>query len=113
MTSAIYRACFAAIQKKHKIVFTIGGRQREAYPHVLGWSDGDEKIFVFQTGGYSEGGNLPGWRCFLVAKIQLLTATDDGWRTGDRHTQRQTCVKDVDIDVNPKAKQHYRWPAQS
>jgi hypothetical protein len=110
MASAIYRACFAAIQKKHKIIFTVEGRQREAYPHVLGWSDGREKLFVYQTAGYSKGGRLPGWRCFHVAEIQLLTAAEGSWRTGDRHTQRQSCVKDVDIDVNPKAKQHYRWP---
>ena len=112
MASAIYRACFAAIQQKHKIVFTVEGRQREAYPHVLGLSDGREKLFVFQTAGYSKGGHLPGWRCFHVAEIQLLTATEDGWRTGDRHTQRQSCVRHVDIDVNPKARQRHHWPEE-
>jgi len=113
MASAIYRACFAAIQQKHKITFTIGGRQREAYPHILGHSDGREKLFVFQTAGYSKGGRLPGWRCFFVAEIQLLTAAKDGWHTEDSHKQLQSCVKDVDIDVNPKAKQRHRWPAGS
>ena len=112
MASAIYRACFAAIQNKHKITFTVGGRQREAYPHILGHSDGQERLFVFQTGGYSEGGRLPGWRCFFVARIQLLTAAEDGWRTDDSHKSQQSCVKDVDIDVNPNAKQHHRWPAK-
>jgi len=112
MASAIYRACFAAIREKHKITFTVDGRQRVAYPHILGHSDGREKLFVFQTAGYSKGGRLPGWRCFFVADIGLLTAERGGWRTEDSHKQLQSCVKDVDIDVNPMAKQHYRWPAE-
>ena len=113
MASAIYRACFAAIRQKHQITFTVDGRQRKAYPHILGHSDGREKLFVFQTAGYSKGGRLPGWRCFFVAEIQLLTAAEDGWQTEGSHKQLQSCVRHVDIDVNPGARQRYVWPGKT
>lgn len=109
MPSANYEILFRAIQGKKPIRFIGKNRPREACPHVLGWTNSRETLFAFQTGGQSSN-KLPGWRCFAVAEIKKIEELDSPWRSGTSHTQRHSCVKDVDIDVNPHAEQRYVWP---
>jgi hypothetical protein len=113
MASANYRIIFRAIQKKQLLLFSYDGFHREAYAHVLGHTDGEERVLVYQVRGGSRHG-LPregAWRGPRVAEIGDLRAVkDDGFRGGDSHKKPSSWVKDVDIDVNRKAKQRYVWP---
>lgn len=110
MPSDIYKALFTAILKKQPVRFIGKSRPRQACPHVLGWTKGAEVVFVFQTGGESESRTpLPGWRCFKLAEIGQLEEADGPWRSGTSHKRSQACVADVDIDINPKAKQRHVW----
>lgn len=117
MPSTNYRIIFKAIQKKQLVRFNYKAvYDKEMCPHVLGRTDGLEKMLGYQTAGESEGGLPPpegDWRCCFLNKITNLEAIPtDNWRGGDSHTKPNTCVKDVDIDVNRNAKQHYVWPDQ-
>jgi hypothetical protein len=114
MASANYRIIFKAIQKKELLLFDYKGFPRIAYAHVLGHTNGEEKVLVFQVAGQSSQGlSSPEgvWRCPRVAEITSLRAiADNDFRGGRSHTRRNSCVKDVDIDVNRNAKQRYVWP---
>jgi len=43
---------------------------------------------------------LPQWRCFYVEGIGDLRSRAGAWLEGTSHTQDQTCVQFVDVDVN-------------
>src|SRR5579883_1351112 len=116
MTSANYRIIFKAIQKKQLLLFTYDGFPREAYPHVLGHTDGEERSLLYQVGGSGRHGLRPEgqWRGFRVAEMAELSAVDSrGFRGGNSHIKPNNWVKDVDIDVNRKAKQRYVWPEEA
>ena len=51
-------------------------------------------------GGQSES-DLPDWKCLSLAKVSDVQLREGPWYAGDSHTQRQGCVKVVDLDVNP------------
>ena len=80
-------------------------RVRELCPIILGHSDGQEKALTYQFAGETnsslpEGGE---WRCLFLSGVTGARLLDRPWRSGDSHTQPSTCVKDVDLDVNPKS----------
>ena len=81
------------------------GRLRELCPVILGHSDGREKALTYQFGGETNSA-LPDegqWRCLFVSGISGARLLDGPWRSGDSHTQPSTCVKEVDLDVNPNS----------
>jgi hypothetical protein len=41
------------------------------------------------------------WKCLSLAEVSNAEIIDGLWQTGERHSQRQSCVRDVDLDVNP------------
>jgi hypothetical protein len=112
MAAETYSVLHAAIRQKRTVRFVYQGLAREVSPHVLGHSRGIEKLFGYQSGGESSR-KLPAggaWRCFTVGDISELQVGKTGkWRSGNSHKQRHSCVEDVDIDVNPRAEQRYRW----
>lgn len=110
--SRLYRSCFDAIRHKQQLAFVYEGKPRVVCPHVLGHAKGVERLFAYQIGGEtskSPVGSEGEWRCFGVPGISKLVARSGPWRTGSSHKQRQQCVEDVDIDVNPHAKQKFSW----
>jgi hypothetical protein len=112
MNSRAYAACFNAILRKKRLTFVYEDQARDVCPHVLGHSDGEEKLFVYQVGGRTREGPIPpagDWKCLFVSKIHNLASKAGPWKTGGSHKQRHSCVKDVDIDVNPAAKQTFCW----
>ena len=102
MPSATYRIVRDAIQNEQQVTCRYGGRYRELCPHILGTTDGAEKLLAFQFGGETNTKLPPGgeWRCFKVADMRDVKARSGPWHEGSRHQSGQTCVQDIDLDIN-------------
>lgn len=99
-TSGTYETIRRAIQAKQQIHANYRGHRRLMCPHVIGYSaDGREQVLAYQFGGSSDT-NPVGWKCMPVAGLSQVSVHTGKWHTGDRHTQRQTCVYDVDVVVD-------------
>jgi len=54
------------------------GGARVVHPHTLYVAkDGNELLLVWQVGGFSSSGDLPGWRNLLTEKFEEMTVTDE------------------------------------
>ena len=61
-----------------------------------------ETALTFQFEGSGSKGPVHGeWKCLILAEVSEAELTDAPWRTGERHSKSQSCVKDVDLDINP------------
>lgn len=91
-----------AIINKRQVTCSYQGHYREMCPHVLGHKDGDAQVLSYQFGGQSRSGLPAGgeWRCMKVAEIEDVTVQEGDWYTGHTHTQPQTCVDQVDVEVS-------------
>ena len=100
--SAVYKQIWRAVRERKQITCTFDGKHREACPIILGYAaDGSERVLVFQFGGEtSPRSSLPGWRSFLLTKIHDLKLRDGRWVEGDTHSQTQSHIQFIDVDVN-------------
>jgi len=104
MPSRTYELFAEAMAARRPVVCMYDGHPRAICPAILGHSDGHEKALTWQFEGSSSGGAVRGdWKCFLVAKVGAAEIVDGTWQSGDSHMTSQTCVKDVDLDVNPRS----------
>ena len=96
-----YAVLRAAILNKQQVTCMYQGYGREMCPHVLGAKNGQDKVLSFQFGGESSRGLPPGgeWRCMFVDEITGAQTHDGPWHTGQSHTQPQTCVDAIDVEV--------------
>lgn len=102
MASATYRLIAEAIRAEQQITCHYNGYYRELCPHILGHTDGEEKLLAFQFGGDSSkplprGGE---WRCLRVTGMRNVEAREGPWHAGSSHRKEQHCVTDVDLDIN-------------
>jgi len=44
------------------------------------------------------------WRCLVVEKLSQVEVRADAWHTGPR-ARRQTCVDEVDLDVDSQSEE--------
>jgi hypothetical protein len=105
MPSHAYALFQQAMRRQQQILCTYDGYFRELCPIILGHSQGQEKALTFQFAGQSSSGLPRGgqWRCLWLSKVKDIQLRDGPWRSGDRHTQPQGCVEEVDLDVNPES----------
>ena len=91
------------MRERRQVVCLYGGRRREVCPVLLGHTRGAEKALVFQFAGESNSTLPPGgeWRCLTLAGVTVLELREGPWHTGRDHGEAQTCVAEVDYDVNP------------
>jgi hypothetical protein len=92
-----------AIVNKKQVSCVYRGLAREICPHVIGrGKDGHAMVLSFQFGGQSSSSLPPGgeWRCMRVDEITNTSSRAGPWHTGDNHNRPQTCVKDVDVEVD-------------
>lgn len=102
MPSAIYRLFEQAMRRRKPIVCIYDGHPRAVCPIILGHSDGVEKALTYQFAGRSSDGPVRReWKCLTLAKVVNAEIIDGPWRSGERHSQSQSCVREVDLDVNP------------
>ena len=102
MTSAIYTLVRDAMFAEKQVHCVYESYARVLCPVILGHSDGKEKLLAFQIGGTSSKGLPRGgeWKYLYLSKVRNPQMADGPWREGERHSQQQSCVKDVDIDIN-------------
>ena len=100
MPSPIYRLFRAAIIGRKQITCYYQGLYREVCPHVLGHKHGQETALTYQFAGQSASGLPPDgeWRCLFLAQVQSAQLRDGAWHSRP-HTEPQTCVDIVDIEV--------------
>jgi len=101
--SQTYELFARAIRERRQIHCHYDGFPRALCPTVLGHRTGAEKVLAFQVGGQSSKGLKPEgeWKCLDLAKVKEARLEEGPWRSGSSHAQPQSCVDDVDLDVNP------------
>jgi len=100
MPSPTYTLFRNAILAEPQVVCTYEGRHRELCPHILGTNKrGEEAVLAWQFAGES-GGKLPQWRCLRLADVRNARARNGSWHAGGSHRTSQTCVRNIDLDVN-------------
>jgi hypothetical protein len=103
MASATYALFRKAILDEKQVACTYDGHARELCPHIIGHSDGQEKVLAFQFAGETSKGKLPpggAWKCMFLAQVREARLRDGPWREGKSHKQTQACVRDIDLDIN-------------
>jgi predicted DNA-binding transcriptional regulator YafY len=102
MPSATYRLIRAAIENERQITCRYGDHDRALCPHIVGWTGGEEKLLAWQFGRTTSSVLPPGgeWRCLRIAEMQDVAARDGRWHTGSRHRSAQSCVQEIDLDIN-------------
>lgn len=100
MPSSTYALVRNAILAEQQVVCTYGGRRRELCPHILGANKrGEEVVLAWQFAGQSSG-KLPQWRCLRLLDVRNAVARNGPWHEGGSHRTSQTCVSQVDLDIN-------------
>ena len=100
MPSATYTLFRNAILAERQVTCTYGGSHRELCPHIIGTNkDGEEVVLAWQFGGESSG-PLPQWRCLKLANVRNARTREGRWHEGGSHRSVQTCVSDIDLDIN-------------
>lgn len=103
MPSPTYELFRAAMAGRKQIVCTYNRHRREICAVILGHTGGEEKALTYQFAGDSSSGLPPGgeWRCLTLSKLSNVELRDGPWIAGGSHSASQTCVENVDFDVNP------------
>ena len=100
MPSPTYTLFRNAILAEQQVVCTYEGRHRELCPHILGTNKrGEEAVLAWQFAGGSSG-KLPQWRCLRLADVRNARARNGPWHEGGSHRTSQTCVSNIDLDIN-------------
>jgi hypothetical protein len=96
-TYALFRN---AILGEQQVVCRYEGRHRELCPHIIGTSkSGEEVVLAWQFAGESSG-PLPQWRCLRLAGVSDVRTRDGSWHAGGSHKTEQSCVSEIDLDIN-------------
>src|SRR5687768_11382750 len=92
-----------AMNERKQIHCRYNGRQRALCPIILGHKKGQEVALVYQVGGESNSSLPPEgqWKCLHLSKVEDVRLGAGPWRAGSSHQRPQSCVEEVDIDVNP------------
>lgn len=100
MPSPNYTLFRDAILAENQVTCVYKGCRRELCPHVIGTnSRGEETVLSWQFAGESSG-RLPQWRCLRLANVSSARAHKGQWHEGNSHRSTQTCVSNIDLDVN-------------
>jgi hypothetical protein len=100
MPSSTYALFRKAILDEKQVVCRYEGRPRELCPHIIGTNrKGEEVVLAWQFAGESSG-RLPQWRCLRLAEVTDAQMRDGRWHAGGSHKAAQTCVSEIDLDIN-------------
>ena len=103
MATSTYDLVRQAIIEKKQIHATYGGHHREMCPHVIGTKNGRQQALFYQHGGSSSSGlGRPeqNWRCIPLDGLTNVTIHDGDWHSYSNHSQDQTCVDVIDVEVS-------------
>src|SRR5882672_9553352 len=100
MPGTTYTLFRDAILGEQQVVCSYDGRVRELCPHIIGTNKrGEEVVLAWQFAGESSG-PLPQWRCLRLANVRNARARNGRWHEGGSHRTEQTCVSEIDLDIN-------------
>jgi hypothetical protein len=100
MRSPTYTLFRNAILDERQVVCSYDDRPRELCPHIIGINkSGEEVVLAWQFAGESSG-RLPQWRCLKLANVKDARMRDGRWHEDGSHRTEQTCVSDIDLDIN-------------
>jgi hypothetical protein len=100
MPSPPYAIFRNAILAEQQVICLYDGRPRELCPHIIGTNrNGDEVVLAWQFAGESSG-PLPQWRCLRLANVRNVRTRNGPWHEGGSHRTTQSCVSDIDLDIN-------------
>lgn len=112
MPSRTYALFAKAMSARRPVACIYQGHPRAICPIILGQSDGEEKALTWQFAGYGSRGAVRGqWKCLTLSEVRDAEIVDGPWQSGRRHSQAQSCVKDVDLDVNPDSPYRPKRPS--
>jgi len=112
MPSPTYTLFRNAILAEQQVVCTYDGRRRELCPHIIGTNKSDEEVVLaWQFAGESSG-SLPQWRCLRLANVRDAHARNGRWHEGGSHRTEQTCVSEIDLDINVQVRKRRRRGAR-
>ena len=104
--TATYFKIRDAIVSKQQVIGRYNGFYRELCPHAIGYNKaGGEQALFYQFGGYSSSGKIVNgspfnWRCIPLNNFEVLEIRKGEFYTSHNHSQPQTCIKFVDVEVN-------------
>ncbi|MDP2710358.1 MAG: hypothetical protein Q8O56_03995 [Solirubrobacteraceae bacterium] len=98
----VYSIVRRAIADRQQIIATYGGHRREMCPHAIGTKNGRPQALFFQFGGSTSTSLPPGgeWRCLPLAGLSEVVAVDGDWHSGSSHSQPNTCIDELDLEVD-------------
>jgi hypothetical protein len=100
MPSPAYALFRNAILAEQQVICLYKGRRRELCPHIIGTNkQREEVVLAWQFAGESSG-PLPQWRCLRLANVRKACARNGPWYEGGSHRTEQSCVSDIDLDIN-------------
>ncbi|MBR0872623.1 hypothetical protein JQ633_19835 [Bradyrhizobium tropiciagri] len=100
MAGTAYALFRTAISTEHQIVCSYDGKPRELCPHIIGRNkSGEEVVLAWQFAGESSG-EVPQWRCLRLANVSDISLRKGRWHEGGSHRSAQTCVSEIDLDIN-------------
>jgi hypothetical protein len=100
MLSRTYTLFRNAILAEQQVTCVYEDRYRELCPHIIGTNKrGEEAVLAWQFAGESSG-SLPQWRCLKLANVSDARMRNDRWHAGGSHRTAQTCINDIDLDIN-------------
>ena len=104
MPKSSYDLLREAVLQRKAVACTYKGLVRHLCPHVIGkGKDGAAKALSLQFAGETSSGSLPEggeWRCMAVDEMLNVEVIADDWHTLANHSRPQSCVKQVDVEVN-------------
>jgi hypothetical protein len=105
LPSETYLLFEKAMRDEKQIVCMYEGYRREICPIILGHSRGEERALTYQFAGQGRSKLPPGgqWKCLWLFKASNVELRDGPWHSGTRHMTAQSCVEEVDLDVNPES----------
>ena len=101
-----YEIIARAIREKKAISAIYKGRRRVMCPHVIGTKNGRAQALFYQFAGESSTrrigppGDHSNWRCMAVDALSDVRISDSEWHSAGNHSQDQTCVGDIDLEVD-------------
>lgn len=110
MPSTTYQLIEKAMAERKEVLCFYDGFARELCPAILGHTKGQERVFAYQFAGDASEGLPPGgaWKCLQLHKMREVKLRSGPWHTGTSHKSPQSCIEEVDLDVNPQSPYHPR-----
>ncbi len=100
MSSATYTLFRNAILSEQQVVCVYDGRARELCPHIIGTNNAAKRSCWPGSSAGESSGPLPQWRCLRLANVSKARPREGRWHEGGSHQTTQTCVSDIDLDIN-------------